>query len=74
MGPQAQEDPMTSIRAACANTGCRDVMIELTPELRPGMMTGICPECGTAWRMVAGALHEIVTEPAPRSGRLRRTA
>jgi hypothetical protein len=65
---------MTSIRAACANASCQDVMFELTPELRPGMMVGICPECGTAWRMVAGALHEIVTEPAVRSGRFNRTA
>jgi hypothetical protein len=57
---------MTSIRAACTNSDCTDVMFDLTPELRPGMMTGICPRCGTAWRMVAGALHEIAHEPSGR--------
>jgi hypothetical protein len=74
MGPLALEDPMTSIRAACANTDCTDVMFELSPELRPGMMTGICPVCGTAWRMVAGALHEIAHEPAGRARRARRAS
>lgn len=50
---------MTSIRVTCPTAGCDDAAIELTPERRPGMMTGTCPRCGTFWHMKAGVLHAL---------------
>jgi hypothetical protein len=56
---------MTTIRAACPTLTCEGATIVLTPERRPGMMTGPCTTCGRFWHMKTGVLYELVDGSAP---------
>lgn len=55
----------TSIRVTCPTPGCDDLGLLLTPQRRPGAMTGVCERCGKYWHMKTGVLYEIGDEPAP---------
>jgi hypothetical protein len=62
---------MTSIRVNCPTPGCEDMALVLTPQLRPGMMTGVCGECGKHWRMKTGELFEVTDEHGGAPGERR---